>query len=317
MPVTGKHVSNPNNNCEKIESGCSRLDLHFSPVASINGLFPKKRQGKGLMSNTDPEPTHEREHHNEELQLLKEFFENYGKPVITSVVAVLIVLSAVHLYRSRTVSRAADADMRLATAQSMTDLESLVADYPSTETAPRALLTLAKLYFDNGSYEIALNKYDQFLSDYPEHHMLDGAVVGRLLCIEARGDRSSLTEAKTGYEAFERDNPDHYLGPQVIFGQARCLEEMGEYADARIIYEDFIAAHPDSPWALRAEDLLESLERKIKKSLPSEDAALSPPLVLAPELIAAEPDAATEAPPAADASDEAGASGVPDEAAPQ
>lgn len=235
------------------------------------------------MNNTDQEHAHHHGHHNEELQQLKDFFEKYGKPVVTSIVAVLIVITAIHLYKSRNLSRMAEADARLSSAQSMTDLESIVADYEKSDTAPRALLALAKLYFDNGSYEIALSKYDQFIEKYPEHLMIDGAVVGRLICIEARGDQSSLTEAMNGYESFVLENPDNYLMPQATFGQARCMEEMGQYAGARTIYEGFIAAQTNSPWAMRADELLTSLERKIENSLNKTSTETSAPLVLAPE----------------------------------
>ena len=235
------------------------------------------------MNNTDTEQAHHHGHHNEELQQLKDFFEKYGKPVLTSIVAVLIVITVIHLYKSRNLSRLAEADARLSSAQSMTDLESIVADYQNSNTAPRALLALAKLYFDNGSYEIALSKYDQFIEQYPEHQMLDGAVVGRLICIEARGDQSSLIEAMNGYESFVSKNPDNYLMPQATFGQARCMKEMGQYSDAKLIYEGFLVAHTNSPWTMRADELLTSLEREIENSLNKPSAESSAPLVLAPE----------------------------------
>ena len=43
---------------------------------------------------------------------------------------------------------------------------------------------------------------------------------------------------------------------QALFGRAPCLEQMGRYQEAKAVYEDFIAAHPDSGWLAKAEEML-------------------------------------------------------------
>jgi len=122
------------------------------------------------------------------------------------------------------------------------------------------VLRLAKAYFDAGNYDLALSRYTDFEKDFPRHAMLEVAKVGRFHCMEGRGQ---LQEALALYDTFLRATPAHFLAPQAMFGKARCLEQLGRADEARAVYEDFIVAQPDSPWVFRAQDLLDSMDRRL------------------------------------------------------
>jgi len=242
-----------------------------------------------FMTKTEKLPESKTTEHSDELLLLKSFLDNYGKPVFTALIAVVILVGGFRFYQRRSNAQAAEAELRLASARTMTDLESVVADCAKTDVAPRALLALAKLYFDNGSFEIALSKYDQFIMDYPEYPLVEGAVLGRLLCIEARGDRDSLEEATMGFDSFVQDNPSHYLSPQAAFGKARCLIAMDAPDEAKAIYQSIINDRPDTIWAYRAEELTDVLVRDAKrpeKTPPSAESAKSDPVIAMPDAAA-------------------------------
>lgn len=206
--------------------------------------------------------------HQNDVEALKAWVARHGSHAVTAVLAVLIVMAAMHLVSARASQREAEANQRLAAAQSAGDFEGILADFAKSDVAPLARLALAKLNFDNANFEAALSQYDQFLAQWPGHAMSKTAVLGRVFCIEARGHSDALKEAAAAFAAFAAANPDDFLAPQAQFGQARCLEQLGELAQARAIYEDFITSHPASPWTLRAEELLAALQRRISRATP-------------------------------------------------
>ncbi len=206
--------------------------------------------------------------HQHDVEALKAWIAKYGSHAVTAVLAVLVVLVGIHLIQSRADRRIVEANQRLATAQSVSDFEGILADFGKSDVAPLAQLALAKLNFDNANYEQALSQYDQFMVQWPEHEMRQTAELGRVFCIEARGHNDALNEAAEAFAAFATANPDHHLAPQARFGQARCLEQLGELSQARAIYEDFITTQPENPWSIRAEELLSAVQRRIDRATP-------------------------------------------------
>lgn len=238
------------------------------------------------MTKTDKLPEGTTTEHTDELLLLKSFLDNYGKPALTAVIVVVILVGGFRYYQKRANTLAVESELRLASARTITDLESVVADCAKTDVAPRALLALAKLYFDNASFEIALSKYDQFIMDYPEYPLVNGATLGRLLCIEARGDSLSLEEASMGFTSFLQEHPNHYLAPQAAFGKARCLVAMDSSDQARAIYQSVIDDRPETIWSYRAEELMDALDRdakRPKKTSPAVESAETAPVMSTPE----------------------------------
>ena len=198
----------------------------------------------------------------DEWQLLKDAILSNGTRIALGIGAVLIMIIAVSVYRGRISGRLEEASTRLTNARSLDDLEVLVEDYPSTPTAPLALLKLAKGYFNSGNYDTALSKYSDFQRIYAKHSMIEIAELGKIHCMEAKG----LTEeAITAFASFAAAHPDHYLTPQATLGQGRCLEQIGRLEEAKKIYESFIDEHPESEWLSKAEDILKRLEKDIKK----------------------------------------------------
>jgi predicted negative regulator of RcsB-dependent stress response len=206
--------------------------------------------------------------HQNDVEELKTWIAKHGSHAVTAVLAVLIVLAALHVFHSRAAQRTVEANRRLATAQSASDFEGILADFGKSDVAPLAQLSLAKLNFDTANFELALSQYDQFLVQWPTHDMRKTAELGRIFCIEARGQKEALSEASAAFAAFATANPDHHLAPQAIFGQARCLEQQGELSEARAIYEDFITAQPENLWTIQAEELLSTVQRKIDRLPP-------------------------------------------------
>ncbi len=203
--------------------------------------------------------------HVDEIEHVRVWMQKYGGHLLTGLLVVLIAITAFNVMRTRMGRRAAEAGRRLVTARSAGDLEAVILDFGKSRMAPLAVLSLAKLHYDNGQYEAALSQYDRFLARWPAHDMADVASLGRLFCIESRDHHDALEEAADAFAAFASERPGHYLTPQAVFGHARCLEQLERFEAARAIYEDFIAQDPGNAWSLRAEELLAAVQRRIRR----------------------------------------------------
>ncbi len=203
--------------------------------------------------------------HHDEIDAVRKWVARYGSHAVSAALVILIALTALHLFNARHRKRTAAANLRMSTARSIADYESILSEFGRTGIAPMAMLSLAKLHFDNGGYEAALQAYSRFLADWPQHPMATTAQLGRVFCMEAQGHEGAIREALAGFTAFAAQHPQHYLAPQAVLGQARSLEQLGEGDAALTLYEAFIAAHPDNPWALRAEELMTALQRRLTR----------------------------------------------------
>ena len=185
----------------------------------------------------------------------------YGTPIVTGVLAALVVVGGFQLYRSNKNSTAETASTLLSNAGNATQLQEITDQYSGTSSAPIAQLALAADYYSRGQYQLAQRGYQKFNEVYPDHAMRDTADYGLACCLEATG---YLDEALESYAALFSDKPDHYLAPLATLGQGRVLTQLGRLEEARVVYEDFIASNPESPWLTDAESLLLFVQKDLR-----------------------------------------------------
>lgn len=203
--------------------------------------------------------------HASEWHRIRNWLVTDGKSTTIVTVVGLVVLAGWFWHKTQKQARIDQASLLLNTARSIENLQEVAADYAETPSAPLAMLLLARTYYDSGNIPVAENAYAQFEAKYPKHLWIDVAKLGRIHCLEARG---ALDQAADGFAEFARQRPDHYLTPIALFGKARCLTLLGRDGEARVIYEDFIAAHPESPWVAEAEEAIEVLDRSAQDMPP-------------------------------------------------
>ena len=176
------------------------------------------------------------------------------------VVLVALVLVA---YTNQQRRSSETASQMLGMSQSPKQLEELLTQYPSSSSAPIALLALATDRFTAGVYDQAFSFYERFIQQYPKHVMVPVAELGKVMCQEAQGE---FEQALMGFGLFVAAYPDYFLLPQVLRGKAHCLQRLHRPAEARAVYEDFIVAHPDSEWKNQMEMSLRFMEREQRAS---------------------------------------------------
>ena len=208
------------------------------------------------------EPQMEADIAHEDAERFKHIASKHGKFIVFAIAVVLLAAAAGGLHRRRMVAKADEAIQLLTESRTTKDLETLVAEHGGSPLVPIALIRMAKLYYDSGNYNVALSKYDEFVENYPDHAMTTAAVLGKIQCMEARGQ---VQDAMRDYVAFAKERPEHYLTPQAVLGHARCLEQLGSLEEARQTCSDFIEANPESSWVLLAEEMVERLGKKIAR----------------------------------------------------
>lgn len=178
---------------------------------------------------------------------------------------VVLVAAGLTMYFMQQRSNAERASQMLLVAQSPKQWEEMLAQYPDATVAPIALLALASSQYGSGAYDQALATYVKFLNQYPKHDMALAAELGKIQCQEGRGE---IEAALNGYTIFTGAHSGHFLASQALFGKARCLQMMRRYPEAKVIYEDFIAAHPKSEWVPQVEYALRYLDRASRAARP-------------------------------------------------
>ncbi len=210
------------------------------------------------------EEHHKHEPHliDEDMQRLKNFNETHGKTITTLLLIVLVAIIGFRFYTGQKAKKSAAASAALANVRSIQDLEAIVEKYKSLPSAPVIKLQLAKSYFDENNYDMAITTYNE-LKDAKSGGLVGiAALLGIANCLEARGQ---LEDALKQYDSFISDNTDSFLVPQAIMGKARTLDLLGKTTEAKEIIEEFIAANQDSDWIPPAEETLKLLKNKLKK----------------------------------------------------
>ena len=190
-----------------------------------------------------------------------EFLKTRGRGVLLGVLIAAVAVIGFRLFQGRGEARTAEAAAAYANAKSVDDLEKVITDFGSTPTAPLAYMSAGRAYFDAGDYVMAMNKYTDFLSKFPDHALAAGAELNRIGCLEAMDQTG---EALTAYEGFAAGHPGHYLAAEALFGKSRCLERQGRPEEAKTVYEDYMVANPGGAWFARAEEALKEIDRQIE-----------------------------------------------------
>lgn len=209
----------------------------------------------------DKEHNHSQEHQDLEQHEVKQvlnFLTHYGKLIGIGVLAATVVILVSRGCVRQKVTKMAQAEDLLISAQSPQQLEEVVTRYSSTPAAPVALLNLAKTYFNDGDYFLARAQYDRFLKEYKNHELTPLADYGIACCTEADG---AFDEAVDLFKAFLETQTGHYLQSPATLALARSLKQATRLDEARIVLEDFLADNAASQWAGQAETMLGQIEQ--------------------------------------------------------
>lgn len=194
----------------------------------------------------------------EELEGLKNWWNEHGNIVSGILCAVLVVIIGYNFYTRHVESKEADASSAYTTAASAADMEAVIGQYPKSAVVPLARLRLGNEYFHTQQYDMARSSYETFLKDFPKHDFVPVALLGLAHVTEAEGN---FSEAEKMFEGFISDNAGHYLVPLATLGEARCLTLTDRKDEARSLLDRMMAERAGTPWSSYADELLSAIPR--------------------------------------------------------
>jgi tetratricopeptide (TPR) repeat protein len=223
------------------------------------------KQKLQVESERDPEETP-----TTEKQQLHALFREYVQPILIGGGIVLALLLTHGMYKNYRQSASLRASQMLLNARSPEQLQQIIHQYPSTPSAPMAMLALAAAYFHLGQYDLAQATYTQFQQKFPKHPMAAAADIGKAQCLEASGQ---IDQAFAAFDAFASTNSGHFLSVLAIFGKGRCLTQLGRYAEAKTVYEDYMVANPNSGWLPLADSATLFADRELRAQRKKRDSS--------------------------------------------
>lgn len=150
--------------------------------------------------------------------------------------------------------------------------------------APKAQYKLGLVLKGAGRYYEAEDAFNKVLSNYPDSEWVEAARFQIASCKAMLSkspdyDQGGAKEAKEKFEEFVREHPDAVLSrdaeksiqqlnereAESDYNIARFYEKQKSYESALIYYNNIITNYPDSPWAGKALERLNILEKDKKK----------------------------------------------------
>lgn len=221
-----------------------------------------------------PETTEPQESAGESVASPLNLFSESWKELVIGLVVAAVAFGSVFLYKRHTSEARDQAFTQLAVASSLSQLNEIARQFPSSQAAALASFMAAHAQYDAGNYTDAALLYDAFLAKHAKHFMAPAARLGRLHCQEASGQ---VEEALAGFRQFAQDSSaETALVTEAKLGEARCLRQMGKLQEAQALYEKMLLEQPGSDWQPLIEDLKNTVSRDLERqTVPVAPAAAS------------------------------------------
>ena len=204
----------------------------------------------------------------EELLPLYDWWKEKGAKSLITAAAVALVAVGILGYMQFQKGKIADANIELTQANSVEELEGVVAKYGSLKPGNAARIRLAKAYYDASKYEDALATYEECETKGVPKGFEDIVTLGRAHSLEAL---EKSDEALAIYKSFADNKKESYLYPQAVMGLARVLTLQGKKDEAKKLLEDLKAEKTDeTAWEMAIaslEEIIDRYEPRAKRSL--------------------------------------------------
>ena len=222
-------------------------------MPSPNITSPIRRTAKDLLPN-EQEISY---------QWVFNFLKRYKRWIIGLIAVFLCATIGFVIWLIQTTQIRAQAHAKFAAAKTPEDWQAVTREFPRSDAALFARLTLADHYFQKKEWLKALPHYQAIVNEYPFSDFKPSALIGMAAVQEAT---EKMDEALKTYQSVTATFPDSFQAPQAKFAAARLLESNGRLKEARQSYEELITRYPISIWKNEATASLTRLGPLLKAS---------------------------------------------------
>jgi tetratricopeptide (TPR) repeat protein len=145
--------------------------------------------------------------------------------------------------------------------------------YPSTPSAPQAVLRAATVYFANGQYPQAVEQFNRFLGKYGDTPWVPQARYGIAASLDAQGNAQ---EAINRYNEFIRTYPSDPAVDEARFNVARLYEKANQPAQAIEVLSRMTNAGPFTATGAEVQERLKSIYKQHPELAPKPVATPTP-----------------------------------------
>lgn len=135
--------------------------------------------------------------------------------------------------------------------------------YPGTAAAGQAALYLGHIYYAQGNYPTALDRYQKAASELTsESPFMELALFDVAYALEAKRE---FANARAAYKQV-LNLPRGVLKDRAVIGIGRCYEAQGDLKAASQTYKSMLKRFPNSPWVQELRQRMDMLEAKKPKA---------------------------------------------------
>ncbi len=150
--------------------------------------------------------------------------------------------------------------------QSITLLNEIISQYPSSPAAFHSRLLLSEIRISDGKYaEAYQNARYVYEKGTPQTLRPFGLYMALMARIEDKATMGSSSLARSEAMLFIEKYPDHFLTPRVYQKLGELYESDGMLEEARQTYSRLANLYPASVWAQKSSERLQRLSQKMEK----------------------------------------------------
>ncbi len=178
---------------------------------------------------------------------------------VAAIVAIFVVMMFLRWSGSGAENEAAfdellirDAYSRGQMEEAMIKAEEVIADYSGTTSAAVALSVKGKIHEHRGEFELAIQAYEQLISEHADKPYLGfGGYFSLGIVHHGQGD---LEQAAHYYQMAAQKYPDHFNAPVSLVEAGRAYKKVNRYDEAKKMFNLAMTKYPKSRVANSARD---------------------------------------------------------------
>ena len=190
---------------------------------------------------------------------LDAFLDKHFRQIVIAVGVLIVLVAAYGALRYRNHQEAEAAAMEATQATTVDDCDLAIQHHPGSVAAGTALLTKAKLLWDQNKKDTSVAALRDFVLKYPDHPFHVQGMISLGSRLEAMGSAADVADAKKLYEQIVSEGGKSDLAGLAQLRLGDMLWNQGKEAEAKKIYESLPSKLTGSPFFEQNEERLKWL----------------------------------------------------------
>ncbi len=214
----------------------------------------------------------------QEPNAFEQFLDRNQKGILVLAILLVIFAAAAVVYRGIQNSETQSAGIALSKAEDIAGFQSVIDQYPKSDSAGSAMVLLANAQWSAGNKDDSINTLRKFITNFPTHPALytaKASLGAKLLSQGKSGDASAV------FEEISNESAGEYMAPYALICLGDIAKDAGELEKAESYYAK-VQKYPDSNLASTASTRITTLRTKAPTEIEAPPAPPAPPASSSP-----------------------------------